>query len=80
MERILKPAVTADRVGLSLPHIYRLARTGQFPNPVKIGPRASGFLESEVTAFIAERVRTRDATAGTPRANPVPGNGRGASR
>lgn len=82
MDRILKPSVTADTVGLSLPHLYKMAREGRFPRPVKVGPKASGFLESEVKAFMAERIRERDQVPAGKRSNPVPRKSRfeGASK
>ena len=42
-------------VGLSKPTIYRMAREGQFPRPVKIGVRASGWRKSEVERWAEER-------------------------
>jgi predicted DNA-binding transcriptional regulator AlpA len=39
-----------------------MVKNGTFPKIVKIGARASGFLESEVEAFIASRVAARDSS------------------
>ena len=41
--------------------IYRDIREGRFPAPIKIGPKASAWLASEVEAWIAARVAERDA-------------------
>ena len=43
--------------------IYRLMRTGQFPEPIRIGPRAVRWPESEVEAWLASRP-TGDRRAG----------------
>ncbi|MCZ6509101.1 MAG: AlpA family phage regulatory protein [Alphaproteobacteria bacterium] len=51
---------TARRVGLSEGHMMRLARQGQFPHPVKIGPNSVGFVVDEVTQWIEERMAERD--------------------
>tara|TARA_R110001599_G_scaffold353459_3_gene592822 strand:+ start:10670 stop:10894 length:225 start_codon:yes stop_codon:yes gene_type:complete len=44
------------RIGYSRSHAHALAAQGKFPKPIKLGPRASGWLESEVNAWLAERV------------------------
>ena len=43
--------------GLSRSTIYQYVKDGAFPKPVPVGPRAVGWLESEVSEWIAERVR-----------------------
>ncbi len=45
------------RTGLSRSTIYQYIREGAFPKPVPLGPRAVGWLESEVCAWITERVK-----------------------
>jgi prophage regulatory protein len=48
--------------GLSRAHIYALAADGQFPKPVKISDRASGWVASEIDTFVAARIAaTREA-------------------
>lgn len=49
------PAVQA-RTGLSRSGIYQLVRRGEFPLPIKLGRRASAWLESEVSAWIEARI------------------------
>ena len=56
------PQVEA-RTGYKRSSIYRLVAAGEFPAPVKLGERASAWLESEISSWIAERVRkSRAAT------------------
>jgi prophage regulatory protein len=63
--RILRlPAVEA-KSGLKRDSIYRLAKLGQFPKPVKISQWASGWVEHEIDAYLAARVAERDAKAAT---------------
>jgi prophage regulatory protein len=45
------------RTGLSRSTIYQYIKDGIFPKPVPLGPRAVGWLESEVSEWIAERVK-----------------------
>jgi prophage regulatory protein len=60
-ESILRLREVRQRVGLSRSTIYALAARGDFPAPVKLGARAAGWLESEIAAWIAGRVKTRRA-------------------
>ena len=59
--RILRLAATEAKVGLKRDNIYRLARLGRFPKPIKISERASGWLEHELEDFIARRAAQRNA-------------------
>jgi len=54
------PAVRRQ-TGKSAAAIYREAKAGTFPAPVKIGSRASAWVGSEVDAWISERIAQRDA-------------------
>jgi prophage regulatory protein len=45
------------RTGLARTTIYLQIQQGTFPKPVSLGPRAVAWLESEVSAWITERVR-----------------------
>ncbi len=58
--RIARLPELIQSVGLSKPTIYKLIRQQQFPAPIKIGPKASGWLVSEIDAWIAERAAQRD--------------------
>jgi prophage regulatory protein len=49
------PEVQA-RIPFSRSHAHALAAQGKFPKPIKLGPRASGWLEREIVAWLAQRV------------------------
>jgi prophage regulatory protein len=55
--RILKAREVAERVSISTSQVYRLARDGRFPQPVKITENRSGWLETEVDQWIDECIR-----------------------
>ena len=55
--RILKAKEVAERVSISTSQVYRLARDGRFPEPVKITEKRSGWLETEVDQWIDECIR-----------------------
>lgn len=52
------PAVQA-RTGLSRSAIYLYISQGRFPAQLALGPRASGWLSSEIDAWIAARAAER---------------------
>jgi prophage regulatory protein len=56
------PAVEA-RTGLSRTGVYEAMARNEFPQSIKLGPRAVGWAESEITAWIESRKAMRD-TAG----------------
>lgn len=61
-DRILRPKEASQKAGLCLSHIYALSAEGKFPKTIRLVPggRASGFLESEIDNWIADRVAERD--------------------
>ncbi len=65
--RILRPREVFQRVGLCRTVVYKAAREGKFPKPIKLTERATGWLESEVDAWIAARAAER-ASEPTPAA------------
>lgn len=44
--------------------IYAEIQAGNFPRPVKIGPRASAWVAAEVQTWIASRIAERDQVKG----------------
>lgn len=54
-ERILRRGEVERRVGLSRSTIYYKIQQGEFPAPVRLGPRAVGWRESAIEEWIAER-------------------------
>jgi len=61
---ILRRPQVERRTGLSRSTLYQYIQDGHFPKPLQLGPRAVGWLESEVSEWIAARSRT--ARGGTP--------------
>jgi prophage regulatory protein len=49
------------RTGLTRSMTYALLKDGLFPRPINLGPRAVGWLESEIDGWIAERVQASRA-------------------
>jgi len=58
---ILRRKQVESRTGLSRSTIYLRIKEGTFPRPLKLGgTRAVGWLESEISIWLAEQVATRD--------------------
>ena len=55
--RLLRLNEVIERTALGRSTIYRLTRASLFPEPLKIGPRAVRWRESEVEAWLAARPR-----------------------
>ena len=60
-DRILRRREVCDRIGLRRSALYQAMKEGRFPASVPLGPRAVGWLDSEVTAWLQERVAERNA-------------------
>lgn len=65
--RILRRHQVQDVTGLKKSQIYALATTPNFPQRVKLGTRAVGYLEHEVQAWIESRVKASRGSAGGAR-------------
>lgn len=57
-----RPQVTA-RTGYPRSTLYLKISRGEFPKPIKLGARAVGWLESDVSEWIAERVAESRGTS-----------------
>ena len=60
MSKILKVKEVAEELNVSVQQIYKLASKGRFPKPIKLGERGSGWLTSEIDAWLQSRVDARD--------------------
>ena len=54
---ILRRPQVEQRTGLSCSTLYQYIQDGHFPRPLALGPRAVGWLESDVNAWIAARLK-----------------------
>lgn len=53
--RILRLPEVKQRIGLGRSSIYLAVRRGDLAAPISLGPRAVGWLESDIEKFIRER-------------------------
>ena len=54
---ILRRHQVQQRTGLSRSTLYQYIKDGEFPASVQLGPRAVGWLESDICDWITERVK-----------------------
>ena len=58
-EQILRFPELRKKVSVSSVSIWRWEKNGTFPKRIRLGARASGWLESEVDAWIEQRATER---------------------
>ena len=58
--KILRLKDVRLKTGLSRDTILEWEQSGHFPRRLKLGPRAVGWLESEIDEWIAERAASRE--------------------
>ncbi|MEW6441889.1 MAG: AlpA family transcriptional regulator [bacterium] len=63
-ERILRLREVRERTGLARSSLYQQIAQGKFPRQIRLGLRSAGWLESEVNAWIAERIRVSRPSVG----------------
>lgn len=59
--RIIRRKQVESMTGLSRSSIYLQMAKGGFPKPVSLGTRSVGWIESEVSEWLMERIATRAA-------------------
>ena len=63
MKNIVKINAVKQQTNLSTASIYRLAKQGDFPKQIKLGVKASGWLQCEIDDWIQSRINARDEEA-----------------
>ena len=65
MNRLLRRREVEQMVSLSRASIYRLADLGDFPHPIRVGPRAVRWRLGDIERWISERPLTTDEVRGS---------------
>ncbi|BCB60789.1 transcriptional regulator [Halomonas sp. A020] len=53
---LIRFPVVREKTGMSTTGVYRGMERGDFPKPVRIGPRAVAWVESEIDEWIEQRI------------------------
>ena len=64
MNAILRLPGVKKSTGLSRSTIYDKMRRGEFPEPVRLGERAVGWVEAEIEKWLGERIAASRKTKG----------------
>ena len=59
-KKLFKANEVAEYVNVSKSQIYKLVQQGRLPKPIKLGERGSGWLITEIDAWLQSRVDARD--------------------
>ena len=54
-ERIIRFKAASERLSVCTKTLQNWVRTGEFPKPIQLGPRARGWLESDFERAIAAK-------------------------
>ena len=60
MRRIIRRRELKSVTGYGLSTLYEMMVRGEFPKPIPLGKRAVGWVEDEIAAWQAERVKARE--------------------
>lgn len=61
-ETILRLAAVKKRTGYGRSSVYAKMARGEFPKSISLGPRAVGWLASEIDAWIEQRINASRST------------------
>lgn len=59
VSKILRWPEVHNVTGLCRSHVHQMASKGEFPKPIKLGGRSSGWIESEIIEWINRRIAAR---------------------
>ena len=54
--QVLRIFEVSDRTGLPRSSIYAKIQAGDFPRPIKLGPRSVGWLEADINSWLDGKV------------------------
>lgn len=63
MDQVMRMKDVVKKIGLCRATIYAMIGRGEFPRPIRIGERATGWRESELEAWLAKRTAARERSA-----------------
>ena len=66
--KMLRAPEVMERTGLSRITIWRRVKAGTFPPPTELGENSIGWLESEISAWLASRPHRTYSTETVPEA------------
>lgn len=68
MQKIIRKKQLLELIGLRRTALSDAIKAGRFPAPIKIGPRAVGWLAEEIAAWQQNKIADRDRARAAGRA------------
>ena len=65
-DRLLRRRQVEEITGMTRSSIYRLMDSGDFPRPVRVGPAAVRWKESEITCWLESRAHSEESVPARP--------------
>ena len=59
--RILRAKDVKEKTGLPESTLYMMINRDQFPAPIRLGARTTGWIEEEIDDWLVEKINERDA-------------------
>lgn len=63
--KIIRLPEVMQRTGASKEFIYKMIRRGEFPASIRIAPRYAGWIESEIEAWLHQRIAAARSSKAT---------------
>ncbi len=60
--KLIRITQVMECTGLARSTVYKFIAQGDFPKPVKLGPRVAAWVEAEVLAWMESKVKCRDVS------------------
>lgn len=54
--KFLRQPSVSEKVGLNRSQIYKLVQQGEFPEPIKLGPKISVWIEEKLEAWMDTKI------------------------
>ena len=61
--QVVRPAEASAKLGVCNTTLYKLVKDGKLPPPIRIAPNCSGWLESDLDAYIEACAKSREPMA-----------------
>lgn len=62
MEKLIRPKVLSNKLGIGLSKLYELMKEPDFPSKVRISRQCTAFVESEIEDWIENRKEKKETT------------------
>lgn len=65
IERVIRRDEMAELIGVSIPTLWRMTKSGELPPPIRIGKQLAGWPQSDYDSWLADRKAERAQANGS---------------